>query len=630
MRVKLNFTYIILALWLGAVFPSISQQLKQTYPQGYFTFPIKPGQPNTLTGTMGELRSNHFHGGIDVKTDYGQLPVYAAADGYISRIKVSTHGLGNALYIMHPNGLTTVYGHLDHFSSALHQYALVKQYEKQTFELDYYPAKEELPVKQKELIAISGNTGGSGGPHLHFEIRDARENLLNPLFFGFKEIVDTEKPVIEKLAVRSFGTNSRVENEFGRKEYSVVKSTTPGLYTIAKPIKGTGVLGIELKTVDKMNNSPFNYGVACIEMFLDDKEIYDFNIETFSFPENRYINIHMDYQTFVSRKQKFHKCYVADGNQLNAYTRSLGNGKISLQEGKSYKVLLNVYDSYNNKTQLQFTLIASKPAQRFLSSELPVAGSEIDENVLKVTGKVKKDTSAVFYFDAKPSLAFKPTYFKNDIPVYLYDLRLGVPDSVAAAGFNEKFGFIETVYPGVEKEIHCPPFKIKLDDSTLFDTTYFQFKQVKTREGLLVYKIHRHHEANFGRYELQYDHEQCDPKEGLYHHGTALEEADCTEDYLFCKPKHFSNFVIVKDTISPKVTYLKHDGKSVRIAIRDNLSGIASFNAYLDGKWVLMRYEHKNAVIWSEFMDKSQVLKGKFTLEVVDKAGNVAKFEKVF
>ncbi|MGB5928939.1 MAG: M23 family metallopeptidase, partial [Cyclobacteriaceae bacterium] len=165
---------------------------------GEYLFPIKPGEKNLLAGTMGELRSSHYHGGIDIKTEQREgFEVYATQDGYISRIKVSGYGYGNAMYVQHPDGNTSVYGHLQRFLDDVADYVRGQQYEREAFGVDLFPEKEMFPVKKGDVIAISGNSGGSSGPQLHFEIRDKNQRPLNPLTFGFeKEINDNIPPTV--------------------------------------------------------------------------------------------------------------------------------------------------------------------------------------------------------------------------------------------------------------------------------------------------------------------------------------------------------------------------------------------------------------------------------------------------
>jgi murein DD-endopeptidase MepM/ murein hydrolase activator NlpD len=167
------------------------------YPQDYFKNPLDVTL--VLAGTFGELRTNHFHSGLDIKTQQREgLNVYAAADGYVSRIKISEFGYGKAIYITHPNGYTTVYGHLQSFAPKLETYIKACQYQKETYEIEVFPTADELKVSQGEIIAYSGNTGGSGGPHLHFEIRDKEERPMNPMLFGI-DIQDSKVPTVSDV-----------------------------------------------------------------------------------------------------------------------------------------------------------------------------------------------------------------------------------------------------------------------------------------------------------------------------------------------------------------------------------------------------------------------------------------------
>ena len=180
--------FLVLVCIHHTVFTQVS------YPKDYFVKPLDI--PLILSGTFGELRSNHFHSGLDIKTQQREgLNVYASAEGYVSRIKISHWGYGKALYITHPNGYTTVYGHLKKFSPTIEAYVKRHQYEKEKFQIQLFPKEDELKVTKKQVVALSGNSGGSGGPHLHYEIRDANARPTNPMLFGI-EIKDTKAPQI--------------------------------------------------------------------------------------------------------------------------------------------------------------------------------------------------------------------------------------------------------------------------------------------------------------------------------------------------------------------------------------------------------------------------------------------------
>ena len=153
---------------------------QNSYPQDYFQSPLEI--PLILSGTFAELRSNHFHSGLDIKTQQQSgLKVMAAASGFVSRIKVSHFGYGKALYITHPNGYTTVYAHLQNFNPEIDAYIKHRQYKNESYEIELFPKAGELLVNNGDIVAYSGNTGGSGGPHLHFEIRNKQEHPMNPM-----------------------------------------------------------------------------------------------------------------------------------------------------------------------------------------------------------------------------------------------------------------------------------------------------------------------------------------------------------------------------------------------------------------------------------------------------------------
>ena len=191
------------------------------YPQNYFTSPLDISL--VLSGTFAELRSNHFHSGLDIKTK-GKvgLKTYASAAGYISRIKISRYGYGKALYITHPNGYTSVYAHLQKFAPNIETYVKKQQYQKETFEIELFPKADELKIAAKEVIAFTGNTGGSGGPHLHFEIRDKQERPMNPMLFGF-DIKDTTKHVVHELFGYPLTEESHINGETTRVKIRIIK-----------------------------------------------------------------------------------------------------------------------------------------------------------------------------------------------------------------------------------------------------------------------------------------------------------------------------------------------------------------------------------------------------------------------
>src|SRR5688572_14588186 len=223
------------------------------FPDGEkYLYPINPGQPGSLAGTMGELRSTHFHSGIDIRTNnLIGFPVLASKSGFISRITVSPSGYGNVLYITHPDGNTSLYAHLDRFKGAIANYILKEQYKDQTANVDLFFTPDQFSVKRGDTVAISGNSGSSSGPHLHFDIRDSDNYALNPLLVeGFPEIVDELPPAVEKIALKTLDIDSRINDKFGRFEFYAQRVGNE--FVFPSPILATGNIGVEILAKDKL------------------------------------------------------------------------------------------------------------------------------------------------------------------------------------------------------------------------------------------------------------------------------------------------------------------------------------------------------------------------------------------
>lgn len=605
------------------------------YPKGYFMFPIKPGQRNYLSANMGELRPNHFHSGLDIKTD-GQigLPVYCAADGYVSRIQVSTYGYGNTIYITHPNGLVTVYAHLDRFNKEIHDYAINQLYTLEQTDMDILVPPGALPVKKGSIIAKSGNTGGSGGPHLHFEIRDKYERVLNPALFGFTEIVDNIRPSFDKIAIRTMDIDSRVNDEFGRAEFQA-QLASAGKYIIQQKITAKGLLGIEIKAYDKMNDTHNIYGINCIELSVDGKEVFYHNLETYSFHESRNINIHIDYETFILKKQRFEKCYVDDGNSLTFYVMNQQNGKVKITDTASHKIELRIYDSNGNNSYLTFNIKGKQDNANHISRALsPLPDYRIFENTLKLIGPAGFKGTAILYFKKKKIQDLNAAYYVNQNPVYLYDLRKGLPDSSAIGSFKTVYNFIEAVPPG-ERKVTIDNLTLNFSDSTLFDTLYLRVKNHIIVNGEETFEINNPTQPIYGPIGIQYCPAVAEHKnERCYFYSInnsvskKYEGGEWNEDTLQHNLKYLGKYTVIKDTIPPVITYKSHTTKRIYFSIFDRQSGIDSMRATLNGNWVLMNYEHKSGLIWSEFKDAVQELKGTFVLEVFDNSGNKTIYKR--
>ncbi len=334
---------------------NLSHNLKaQSYPQGYFRSPLDI--PLYLAGNFGELRSNHFHTGLDFKTEGREgLLVFAAADGWVSRIKVSAFGYGNIVYVDHPNGYTTAYAHLSAFNPQIANYTKNKHYQLRSFEIDIPVKRGELPLAQGDILGFSGNSGGSGGPHLHFEIRDTRTELaLNPLLFGLP-VADNVNPSINNYRLYALSNTSWVDRS---RNTTIPVEGKMGYYLPER--KDTtfvwGEIGFALHATDMLSGSPNKCGVYNIELYVDDSLIHTQRMEKLDFNLGKYINAHTDYLQFKRHHSNIHKCYLEPNNKLPIYPYSKNRGKVIIRDEKAHPVKFYVRDVYGNTSVLHDTI----------------------------------------------------------------------------------------------------------------------------------------------------------------------------------------------------------------------------------------------------------------------------------
>lgn len=343
-----NYCYFLLCIILLGFSKEPSTPLNK-YPQDYFRSPID--QPIRLSGTFGELRSNHLHSGIDIKAANGKVgqPLYAAAEGYIARIKVSSSGYGNALYIVHPKGYMTVYAHMKNFSKSVANYVKKQQYEKKSANVDLYLGPETFKVSKGEQIGKLGVSGRSFGPHLHFEIRDNRtQKPINPLLFGLK-MEDHIAPKMHQLKVYSL--NDKKET-LSTKTYDLRKNGNR--YTIKGDTLTIGAwrAGFALKVYDHHDGVSNWNGIYALDMYKNDVLEHSFDMETFAFSESRYINCHLDYKEQVTNKAYFNRCYPLPGNKLSIYNKK--EGFVNLHKNKPAAIKMVAKDVDGNESIFEF------------------------------------------------------------------------------------------------------------------------------------------------------------------------------------------------------------------------------------------------------------------------------------
>jgi murein DD-endopeptidase MepM/ murein hydrolase activator NlpD len=570
--IKLNLTLILVAL---SVVCSKGQQVfsGNKYPLVDFRAPLDITPP-ALAGSFGELRANHFHSGMDYRTNQREgYPVYAIADGYISRLRVQNSGFGLALYINHPNGYTSVYGHLQRFNPKIAQQVKTIQYQKKSYEIDSFPNSLLIPVHKGDVIAYSGNTGSSGGPHLHFEIRDTKtEATINPQLFGL-EIPDNIPPVLYSMYV--YRLNKKPFNEFTPKQYFQI-SGGPGNYHLNKvtTINLSGEVGFGIVATDKHNGASGTNGVYSIQLEIDGKPVYTSALEKFQFENSRGINSHIDYPTFINTKRNIQKSFVDPGNPLNIYSNLINNGRVEFTDGKLHQVKYIISDATGNKSVLSFNVQADEKA--IINSPEPSAGTHYSYATLNEFNNP----------DVKVILPKGTLY--NDLN-FIYK-TLPKPLTNAFSNIHQIHNPLTPLHSGFE-------IWIKADSSIN-----------KYKEKALIVSTSRSSQG------------------GYYENG-----------YVKAKPRTFGSFFIAIDTIPPSIIPINiSDGKSMTgiskmsFKIRDNLSGIKSFNGYIDGRWVLMEFDTKTASLWHTFDDTTPP--GKHMLEVIvsDMKDNIKNYSISF
>ncbi|KYG72839.1 hypothetical protein AWN68_09060 [Roseivirga echinicomitans] len=597
--------------------------------KGYYQFPIQPERTNYLAGNMGELRASHFHAGLDIKTNgVVGLDVYSAAEGYVSRIAVSTGGYGNAVYMVHPNGTTTVYAHLQRFNKELAKYVLESQYKQKSFGVNLFPDRGRFKLKKGEVLGYSGNSGSSTGPHLHFEIRDARQEVLDPLRIGFTEIKDKIAPIAERIALKTMDINSRVNGQFGRFEFNLEKRGNE--YVITDTIRAAGKIGFEIWAHDKLDGAANKNGVPEIDVYQNQELLFSQRIDSVNFSLQNNIKVHTNYKAEQETNRRYNKLYVDDGNGLGFYNGIKNKGFFHPKQDSIYLFQIIMADAYGNQRRVSFNVKGAKASPAELAQVDRRDHSYLLDNTLQINRKRKGELNNITVYTQQGSHILEPAYSDGEENVYLVDLNRGLPKTIDYGDDQEEMEFMDMIPSEKEHSYLSNSFSAAFGKNTLFDTLYLKARHyIDEEKKIEILQIGDDVSALRGIVEielvplLQYDSLEQFQAYALSSSGNAsFVGGTWSEGKIRFAISSLGNFTLKKDLTPPTIRQRTSSNGILYFNIDDELSGIKDYEATINGEWLLMNYDPKRKLIWSETLDKSKPLKGDFALTVTDYAGN--------
>lgn len=546
---------------------------------GYAQYGEPLNIPPALSSGFGELRNNHFHSGIDFKTQLAvNKPVFAVADGYISRISVSPGGYGLALYVDHPElGHTTVYGHLNSFAQHIADSVEDKQYELESFRVNLYLEPHQIPVAKGEQIALSGNTGSSGGPHLHFEVRDRETQApLDPLQYVAQNVRDTQSPDLRGIAFYPVIGQGVVNGSYTPSRHTIYKSKAGEPLPLQKNIAAWGKIGVAVKAYDRMDGQNNIYGVKHIRLFVDDSLRFSSTIDEYLFEETRMLNSFVDFEDWRNNRSFYMKSFIEPGNTLRIYHDNL-DGYITLHEERAYPMKYELEDHHGNITTYRFTVHGTP-------QDLPLI-----------------------------PICKNPMTWQNPNRYADYDFMLHIPEG----NLYNDFCFTHTSTSDVSNKYYSNIHEANNSPIPLH------------RSGAMWLKITSDtlsQRDKYGVVRLNKGNRSDSWMGGTYKNGgmeLSINELG-------------NRYAISIDTIAPKIVPLnpetwKQNGR-IRIRLSDDKSGIRSFRGTIDGEFVLFKHDSKSSVYTYTFNRKrlGELPIKHFKFVATDGVGNESVYEYLF
>ena len=560
---------------------NLQDSIKDSNKTVYFNSPLNI--PLFLAGNYGEIRSAHFHGGIDLKTQQVEGKTVLAADsGYVFRVAVQSGGYGHALYLRHPSGFVTVYGHLREFAPQIDNWVKEQQYRKRSFEVDLNPNERQFVFRKGETIGISGNSGSSGGPHLHFEIRDNSASVpLNGLKYSFP-IKDLVKPKIEWLCIYPLDDSSTV-NGLGKKLMLPVSILKNNYYIKANSPIVSGNIGFGIVSYDLLSNSLNKCGLYSASLYKDSILHFRCVIDSIPFSQTGYVASYIDYEEKIRSGRVIQKMFVDPNNNLPIYKKALNRGIMQFSDSLEHNIVISVADAYDNRSELVFRVQSS--SQRGPVASLPRNDTNIADR---------------FYYDSLNVF---------EAP----DIRVVVPKDALFDNIQFRFNRTET-----DSGKYSPLFSIHTEETPLKKSYILSIKPrnlppyLRSKAGITGIGIKGNQFSQGGSYK---------------------------NGYVTTQVKSFGRFFISVDTLAPtiKASGFRAGGKYtdaqvLSFRIRDTGSGIAKYSGYIDQEWALFEYDGKNELLFYR-IDGKKTQKGKtHRIEVIvsDNRENFTRFESTF